>query len=64
MNSNNNDEIHEIAVYQHLNGRFAHSSVLFRLTSLLFVIVLLRYKQEMAGTTLKTSRRNAIVNND
>ena len=34
MNSNNNDEIHEIAVYQHLNGRFAHSSVLYRLTSL------------------------------
>ena len=37
MNSNNNDEIHEIAVYQHLNGRFAHSSVLFRLTSLLLL---------------------------
>ena len=37
MNSNNNDEIHEIAVYQHLNGRFAHSSVLYRLTSLLLL---------------------------
>ena len=39
MNSNNNNENHEIAVCQHLNGRFAHSSVLFRLTYLL----LLRY---------------------
>ena len=40
MNSNNdNIENHEIAVCQHLNGRFAHSSVLFRLTYLL----LLRY---------------------
>ena len=39
MNSNNNNENHEIAVSQHLNGRFAHSSVLFRLTYLL----LLRY---------------------
>ena len=29
MNSNNNEN-HEIAVYQHLNGRFAHSSFLFR----------------------------------
>ena len=39
MNSNNNNENHEIAVCQHLNGRFAHSLVLFRLTYLL----LLRY---------------------
>ena len=39
MNRNNNIENHEIAVCQHLNGRFAHSSVLFRLTYLL----LLRY---------------------
>ena len=39
MNSNNNNDNHEIAVCQHLNGRFAHSSVLFRLTYLL----LLRY---------------------
>ena len=39
MNSNNNNENHEIAVCQHLNGGFAHSSVLFRLTYLL----LLRY---------------------
>ena len=31
MNSNNNNENREIAVYQHLNGRFAYSSVLFRL---------------------------------
>ena len=35
MNSNNNNQNHEIAVYQHFNGRFAHSSVLFRLTCLL-----------------------------
>ena len=59
MNSNNNNENHEIVVYQHFNGRSAHSSVLFRLTCLLLlryyknhlhgskVIVLLRYKQEM-----------------
>ena len=39
MNSNNNNENHEIAVCQHLNGRFAHFSVLFRFTYLL----LLRY---------------------
>ena len=39
MNSNNNNENHEIAVCQHLNSRFAHSSVLFRFTYLL----LLRY---------------------
>ena len=62
MNSNNNNENHEITVCQHLNGRFAHSSVLFRLTYLLLlryyiqwknhvhrskVVVLLRYKQEL-----------------
>ena len=39
MNGNNNNENHEIAVCQHLTGRFAHSSVLFQLTYLL----LLRY---------------------
>ena len=39
MSINNNNENNEIAVCQHLNGRFAHSSVLFRLTYLL----LLRY---------------------
>ena len=39
MNSNNNNENREIAVCQHLNGRFANSSVLFWLTYLL----LLRY---------------------
>ena len=39
MNRNNNIENHEIAFCQHLNGRFAYSSVLFRLTYLL----LLRY---------------------
>ena len=39
MNSNNNNDNHETAVCQHLNGRFAHSSVLFGLTYLL----LLRY---------------------
>ena len=39
MNSNNNNENHEIAVCQHFKGRFAHSSVLFRLTYL----SLLRY---------------------
>ena len=38
MNSNNNNENHEIAVCQHLNGRFAHSSVLFRLTYLLLLL--------------------------
>ena len=62
MNSNNNNnENHEIAVCQHLYGRFAHSSVLCQLTYLLLlryyisgktmfievkvVVVLLRYKQ-------------------
>ena len=39
MNSNNNNDNHEIAVCQHLKGRFAHSAVPFRLTYLL----LLRY---------------------
>ena len=63
MNSNNNNENHEIAVCQHLNGYFSHSSVLFRSTYLLLlryyisgknhvhrskvVVVLLRYKHEL-----------------
>ena len=69
MNSNNNNENHQIAVCQHFNGRFAHSSVLFRLTNLLplhyyisgktmFIevkLLLFYYVINMNLTTLKTS---------
>ena len=68
MNSNNNNDNHEIAVCQHLNGRFAHSSVLFRLTYLLLlcyyisgktmfieVKLLFYYVMNRDWTTLKTS---------
>ena len=60
MNRNNNNENHEIAVCQHLNGYFSHSSMLFRSTYLLLlsyyisgknhvdvVVVLLRHKQAL-----------------
>ena len=69
MNSNNNNENHEIAVCQHLNGRFAHSSVLFRLTYLLLLhyyssgktmfievkLLLFNYVMNRDWTTSKTS---------
>ena len=75
MNSNNNYENHEIVVYQHLNGRFSHSSVICQLTCLL----LLRYY--ISGKTIvmeiklllfynvinrkwTTSRHNPTLNND
>ena len=77
MNSNNNNENHEIAVYQHLNGHFA-SSVLFRLTCLLLLryyisgktivtevkLLLFHYVINRKWTTSKTSRHNPILNND
>ena len=69
MNSNNNNENHEIAVCQHLNCRFAHSSVLFRLTYLLLLhyyisgktmfieveLLLFYYSMNRDWTTSKTS---------
>ena len=78
MNSNNNNENHEIAVYQHLNGLFAHSSVLFRVTCLLLLgyyisgktivtevkLLLFHYVINRKWTTSKTSRHNPILNND
>ena len=78
MNSNNNNENHEIAVYQHLNCHFAHSSVLFRLTCLLLLryyisgktivtevkLLLFHYVINRKWTTSKTSRHNPILNND
>ena len=69
MNSNNNIENHEIAVCQHLNGRFAHASVLFWLTYLLLLryyssgktmfievkLLLFNYVMKRDWTTSKTS---------
>ena len=69
MNSNNNNENHQIAVCQHFNSRFAHSLVLFRLTYLLLLhyyisgktmfievkLLLFYYVINMNLTTLKTS---------
>ena len=74
MNSNNNNENHEIAVYHH----FAHSSVLFRLTCLLLFryyisgktivtkvkLLLFPCVINRKWTTSKTSRHNTILNND
>ena len=79
MNSNNdNIENHEIAVCQHLNGRFAHSSVLFRSTYLLLLryyisgktmfievkLLLFYYVINRNWTTSKTSRPNPMLNKD
>ena len=78
MNSNNNYENHEIVVYQHLNGRFFHSSVICRLTCLLLLryyisgktivtevkLLLFHYVINRKWTTSKTSRHNPILNND
>ena len=76
MNSNNNNENHEIVVYQHLNGHFA-SSVLFPLTCLILLryyisgktivtevkLLLFHYVINRKWTTSKTSRHNPILNN-
>ena len=77
MNSNNNNENHEIAVCQHLNGSFAHSSVLFRFTYLLLLryyisgktmftevkLLLFYYVINRNWMTSKTSRPNPMLNN-